>query len=625
MGLDRPSPGLTLITYDTALATTNPLSASKPKEDIGELSFTLFEDPLDPGNLSIGQSEVSLSNLDLEAELQKVLNLPQSDNKDDVPRLTDLVPRNVSFSTSTPPPLTPPLSFVTSGSSNVSVVEQVVQREGTPPLHIHIPSSRMSPLPTPPIGTISHPTSPLGVTLQYSSASPTAVNMRRRSDTPLNLSSRLSGSPALRSASPSVRTGSPLREIASAQELQNGRTVRSRISREDVHMRLMRKRSMESPLGSPAPGSPAPPAEPLVTEKADETMVDEQSDVSVDVGEPDKEDDRCLDMASGVIDLSAELATIQTAEKRTLNSANVSTNGPEDVIEHHEEDTRDGDVSPPADDHSLPTRSSIADPLQLRSTPPRPYSSFGMLESSFDLSGGLGMRDSMGSIQLGEMRSALDRLMDDVKGSSGSSSKKPNASSQVRVELVTRGINAGQFSANTSSNIGDDSMQTATDMDLSMDDFRSAPIVQPARSAPLPIQRAATDSVVYSGPSFRSPVDEEPATPASPTKDAIRAREQLILEKRRQARKRDQEESVDYYTPPRPMSMPPSSGRPSRRRSRSTGDAGPLTKSDLLLDIGISDTEEELLADSISKELRRLDPEHRPGVSNFRRTEKLSR
>ena len=113
-------------------------------------------------------------------------------------------------------------------------------------------------------------------------------------------------------------------------------------------------------------------------------------------------------------------------------------------------------------------------------------------------------------------------------------------------------------------------------------------------------------------------MDEAP-TPASPTKDAIRAREELILQKRRQARRRDEEESMSYYTPPRPTSMPPSTGRPSRRRSRSTGDAGALTKSDMLLDLGISDTEEELLADSISKELRRLDPEHRQGVSYFRR------
>ena len=603
--------------YDVALSTADPFSVSNAKEDVGELSFVSFDDPLDPANLSIGQSEVSLSNLDLEAELQKVLNPPQSD-KGDVPRLSDLIPRTASFSTSTPPPLTPPLSFTTTGSSNVSFDEQVVQREGIP--LPYIPSQpRTSPVPTPTGNTTSRPASPSGLTLQRSSGSPTGLNMRRRSDSPLNVSSRLPGSPALRSASPSVRTGSPLREIASAQELESGRMPRSRISREDVQMRL-RKRSMESPLGSPAPGSPVPPAEPPAAEKVDRSMTDEQGNAAPDVGESDKGSEWRLDMTSGAIDISAELATIQTAEKRTMSSATVSTNGQEDV-ENNGEDTTEGDVLPvAADDNSPPTQPSIVEPLQPRPIPARPQSSYGMLESSFDLSGGLGLRDSMGSIQLGEMRSALDRLMDDVKGSSGSSTKKPNARSQVRAELVTEGIRAGQFSANTSSNIGDDSMQTETDMDLSMDDFRSAPIVQPSRIA---IQRAATDSVVYTGPSFRSPVDEEPV-PASPTKDAIRAREQLILEKRRQARRRDQEVSADYYTPPRPTSMPPSTGRPSRRRSRSTGDAGALTKSDLLLDIELSDTEEEHLADSISKELRRLDPERRPGVSHFRRMQKVT-
>ena len=96
-------------------------------------------------------------------------------------------------------------------------------------------------------------------------------------------------------------------------------------------------------------------------------------------------------------------------------------------------------------------------------------------------------------------------------------------------------------------------------MDLSLDDFCSAPFTQPARIVPLPIPHPATDSVVYTEPLFRSPVDEE-LVPASPTKDAIRAREQLILEKRGQACRGDQVDLVDYYTSPCPMSMPPSTG-----------------------------------------------------------------
>lgn len=66
-------------------------------------------------------------------------------------------------------------------------------------------------------------------------------------------------------------------------------------------------------------------------------------------------------------------------------------------------------------------------------------------------------------------------------------------------------------------------MQTGANMDLSLDDFHSAPFAQPARIMPLPIPRPVTDSVVYMELSFRSPVDEE-LVPALPTKDAIRAK-----------------------------------------------------------------------------------------------------
>ncbi|KAF8421725.1 hypothetical protein L210DRAFT_3672550 [Boletus edulis BED1] len=330
---------------------------------------------------------------------------------------------------------------------------------------------------------------------------------------------------------------------------------RTRISREDVHMRLMRKRSMESPLGSPAPGSPVPHAEPLAAEKVDGRINNGQSNVALDVRGLDREDERRLDTTPGTVDISAELAIIQTVEKRTISSATANVDGQEDV-EHNEEDTTDVE----AEGWDCETR---WDPSNLA-------------------------KCGLPSTNLWTMA---------LKGSSGPSTKKPNTCSQVRMELVTEGIKTGQSSVNPSSDTRDNSMQTEIDMDLSMDDFRR--------------------------PSFRSPVEEQ-AAPASPTKDAIRAREQLILEKRRQARRRNQEESVVYYTPPRPMSMPPSADRLSRRHTHSTGDASALTKSDLVLDIGISDTEEELSADSISKELilSRQGNEYAKQIREYRSQEK---
>ncbi|KIJ15469.1 hypothetical protein PAXINDRAFT_168965 [Paxillus involutus ATCC 200175] len=586
------------------LSDADPFSVPRVKEEayLGELSFTSFDDP---ANLSIGQSEVSLSNLDLEAELQKVLHANQPDPKGNVPRLSDLIPHNSSFTTSTPPPLTPPLSFagVSSGSSYVSVNERGMESEGSPTPHIpsasHMSSAPSSTSGSPAIAPRPAPLS--GVALRRSSGSPTGFNMRRRSDSPLNFPSGLgAGSPALRSASPGIRAGSPLRVTVSAQDLQGAQVPKTRISREDVQMRLMRKRSTDSPLGSPGPEQPE--------QKAWKEGEKEVTDLVEETG---KEDERRQDNVSVMTEISAEFATIETAEKRTLNSANVSMEGGV-ALSPADNATRDGVVS---------LGSSTAEPVQPRQQV-RP--SFGMLETSFDISGGLGLglRDSMGSVQLGEMRSALDRLMDDVNGSSGPSSKKPSAHSHVRVETVTEGVKAGQFNGRAMSDtIGDESLRTETDMDFSMDDFCGEPIVQPPKAAPIPMRRAATDSAVYTGPGFRSPVDEYPDAPSA--KDAIRAREELILEKRRAARRRDDDESMGYYTPPRPASQPPSTGRPSRRRSRSTGDAGALMKSDLLLDIGISETEEELLADSITKELRKLDPDRRQGNYRVREHEAI--
>jgi hypothetical protein len=84
-------------------------------------------------------------------------------------------------------------------------------------------------------------------------------------------------------------------------------------------------------------------------------MTNEQGNVAPDVGEWDEENERRLDMMSGTIDISAELAATQTAEKRMMNSATVNGNGQEDVVKHSEEDTIDGDVLPVAvDDNSLP-------------------------------------------------------------------------------------------------------------------------------------------------------------------------------------------------------------------------------------------------------------------------------
>jgi hypothetical protein len=116
-------------------------------------------------------------------------------------------------------------------------------------------------------------------------------------------------------------------------------------------------------------------------------------------------------------------------------------------------------------------------------------------------------------------------------------------------------------------------------------------------------------------------VSSVPPTP--PPKDAIRTREELVLEKRREAREREESESLGYYTPPKhglPRRMPGNmlavaNGRPRRRRSRSTGDLEELNNAakrrgvmtgdgNGLLDLAEVD---DPLADSIDRELKKLE------------------
>ncbi|KAG2077802.1 hypothetical protein BDR04DRAFT_1138302 [Suillus decipiens] len=294
----------------------------------------------------------------------------------------------------------------------------------------------------------------------------------------------------------------------------------------DMQMPLARKRSADSPLVLGGATEQAADAK-LPQQIASCDFLEEDSIISDAETDEDKEQEKRIESMSVMTDISAELATIQTAQKCTLNPAAVA-------------------VSQRGSPNPAVTRSS-PDPLA-------PPTNIGLsVDASFELNSSLGLGpglgDSVNSVQFSEMRSALDRLMDDVKGTASGSSS-PRRPTHMRVESVTEGIKAGQF--DNSFGTGDESMRTETDFDASMS--VDSHVVRP-RAAPL--QRAATDSIVYTAPSFSSPVltEEQP----SQAKYAIREREELILQKRRAARRRDDDESLGYYTPPRAAPA----GRPS--------------------------------------------------------------
>ncbi|KNZ72752.1 Bud site selection protein BUD4 [Termitomyces sp. J132] len=176
-----------------------------------------------------------------------------------------------------------------------------------------------------------------------------------------------------------------------------------------------------------------------------------------------------------------------------------------------------------------------------------------------------------------DMRSALDRLMDDVAG-------------------------------------------THADDTVTTEDDDSLEILQPPKQS-IPgsriMERAATDSALLHNNGFVnrnvSLSSESSIPPPPPSKNNIRSRERMILEKRREARRLEEPEESIPPTVGRDDQRLLGVGRPSRRRSMSTGDAdilggGAKKRGDILLDVVVGDIDRQdgELGDSIEKELKKM-------------------
>jgi hypothetical protein len=150
---------------------------------------------------------------------------------------------------------------------------------------------------------------------------------------------------------------------------------------------------------------------------------------------------------------------------------------------------------------------------------------------------------------------------------------------------------------------------------LTEEDSYTDPI-SPESPKPKIMQRAATDSAVIvtghgMGITSRSVSGSStisvPAPPVPP-KDNIRSREAMIIERRREMR-RFEDEGTDMFFGASSSGHLAAGGRPSRRRSMSTGDAPNLQRGSTLPDIVAQkgrDPDNDALADSIEKELQKL-------------------
>ena len=389
-------------------------------------------------------------------------------------------------------------------------------------------------------------------------------------------------SPIGRVSSPVGRISSPIGRVTSpllAGDQSPSMAERPRINKEEVRKRLLGRRNVDSP--SPERGSPSPREEK--SPECEASHLASNVNVEVDVNserlrmeyEEDRERDR-MSVLTGQTDFSTETAIVEQAERRNVFA---SVMGQDKVSERE---------------------------FGFLSTGERLQFDFG---SKFGL-GGLGISDGgnagsdnnlnvipvsararadnvsgrsggmkMGNVDVDmEMKSALDRLMEDV------------ASGRV-----------------------DDSMMT-DECDGSYDESQDSPVA--GLSRPTIMERVATDTALLYDSTVAIPsraVSNSSVTtipPQVPPKDNIKNREQIILERRREARRIKEEEEA--FRAPSKANAPEKNqqhlgvGRPSRRRSMSTGD---------LLDVR-DVAENDPLADSIEKELSKLVEQPKKSVGN---------
>lgn len=235
--------------------------------------------------------------------------------------------------------------------------------------------------------------------------------------------------------------------------------------------------------------------------------------------------------------------------------------------------------------------------------------------------------------ELGDMRSALDRLVRDVAGS-GSGARKQQVSSKfsfvpgnIKVETTTEGIQAGTFQVPPApaDDLYDDTEDGEEDEEV---DEPAHPPPAPGPPAdeiklevlhdPAPLLGTGfSDFSASFGEVEGSIGSEHQQTPPvpPPPKIGIKEREEMIKAKRREIRRLEEEEEMRYT--PKTTTLTPGGGRSSRRRSRSTGDTVETSSGRQLSakdSLGVDDLENggDQLSESINRELQKLETPKSP-------------
>ena len=356
-----------------------------------------------------------------------------------------------------------------------------------------------------------------------------------------------------------------------------------RIDREDIHKRLLRKRNPESP------------------------MPEEIGETSTIAGRSTSGDATNMSVQSDDVPLALLRASVPPLHREGTYDGVMSIDPnpqpadpprPSVLIRAHSEVVTGGI-------HTASTTGFQGLDLNLPDDSPS-------LDISLDASG-------MARVEIDEVRSALERLVQDVVTDSANASMSAHSSprglkmkssrTSLNMATVTNGVKARR-----SEPFG--ALDTTMEEDEPLDDHDEPQHATPNDSTSSSAQRTPE---LLSGGGFMSPIlsrnTSESSNAVEPVpKDAIRSREQMILEKRREMRRREQDEDMGYVTPPR--NPPHPVGRPSARRSMSTGDAEDLQAATMLAAMNPPGTsvlpnvvvteERDPLAESIARELRKL-------------------
>ena len=406
------------------------------------------------------------------------------------------------------------------------------------------------------------------------------------------------------------------------------------ITREAIQERISRRRSEEgltssrSASGSPAPKpvSPADDEDTPMHEPAEDD-VDPDADISR-VTEPDEEPIQPLQPMTrgqnpthdGVMSIDPEPQPIDPPR-------------PSPSAMHRAHTIDNVESAPSIQDTKMDAKRAFAG-LELDFE-----HGFGLGEEGMSVSAGLGVgiaarakrhsrSESLhGGVHLGDV-SALDRLMEDIGQGAGvgasantsvtagtetsvlsaveSEAGEPHGRSfgSLKVEAVTEGVKATAFSL---PDIVRDEGGMGMDMGLDLD-FQPSPHSRPQSAVPrsLPSAPSATPS---------------PPPPPLPAKDARRAREEMILAKKREQRRAEYEDdsemgspAPEVYVSPRPASMHAAAGRstpaqaPAHRRVKSSVDDG-------MLDVSPMRDDDAPLAATINRELKKREGGPKRAVS----------